>query len=86
MTVRVEVQESEDVYLALRRLNKKAFLVNRRAWVKSRPGYYEKPSILRRKRHMMDARNRAAASGGGLRLWLGLAEQLAHSGPFAMAR
>lgn len=86
MPVRVEVRESEDIASALIRLRKKAFLTNRRAWAKRRLGYYEKPSVVRRKRRRMDQRNIYAGLGGGLRLFLRLDVQLARSGPFAMGR
>jgi ribosomal protein S21 len=86
MTVRVEVREGESLSAAMHRLKKQAFLAHRRAWVKSRPGYFEKPSVLRRKRHKMDLRNIHAELGGGLRLWLRLEQQLARSGPFGMGK
>jgi ribosomal protein S21 len=85
VVIRVEPGENENVLAALLRLKMHAKLAQRRAWVKRRLGYYEKPSILRRKRRKMNRRNRYA-EGHGIVIWLDLGKQLRRSGPFAIGR
>lgn len=49
MTVAISVEDGESIEFALRKLNKKVKHETDRFWHKRRLGYYEKPSILKRK-------------------------------------
>ena len=51
MAIEIKVGENESIDSALNRLNKKISIEYGRRWYKKRFGYYEKPSILKRKRH-----------------------------------
>jgi len=53
MTVTVKVEAGESIELALRKLKKKVKHETDRRWYKRRFGYYEKPSILKRKAKKM---------------------------------
>jgi ribosomal protein S21 len=79
MSAKVIVAEGEDLSKALRRFNQLMRKIYGRPWTKRRFGYFEKPSILRRKRKRMAWRQRQA--GGGLKLHIGLPEQFQRTGP-----
>src|SRR5256885_4786750 len=70
MPVRTKVCDGEDIGIALRRLSNLVRLAYAQSWTKRRYGYYEKPSVLRRKSRKLRGRN--AQAGGALRLPLGL--------------
>ncbi len=79
MPARVVVAEGEALSKALRRFSQLVRKIYGRPWTKRRFGYFEKPSILGRKRKRMDWRQRQA--GGGLKLHIGLPEQFRRTGP-----
>ena len=62
MSVRVYVRPGEDVREAVRRLGHRMRHHCRRAWYKTRFGYYEKPSIRRRRKDRLAARCRRIGS------------------------
>ncbi len=51
MTIEIKVRENDSIDSALNRLNKQIRFEYGRRWYKRRFGYYEKPSILKKKRH-----------------------------------
>ena len=79
MPVRVEIRQGEDLFLALRRLAEAVDRCYGRPWTKRRFGYYEKPSILRRKKARM--RRRQLQAGGGLKLHIRMEAQFNRTGP-----
>lgn len=84
MTVSINVKDGESIEIALRKLKKKVTHETDRRWHKRRFGYYEKPSILKRKAKKMKALS--IQSGGSLWLKIGLKEQLSKSGSSAAGR
>ncbi|MGA4473764.1 30S ribosomal protein S21 [Ectopseudomonas chengduensis] len=84
MTVTVNVEDGESIEVALRKLKKKVKHETDRRWHKRRFGYYEKPSILKRKAKKMKALS--IQSGGSLWLKIGLKEQFSKSGKLAAGR
>lgn len=84
MTVTVNVECGESIEAALRKLNKKVKHDTDRPWYKRRFGYYEKPSILKRKAKKM--KGLSIQSGGSLRLKIGLKEQFSKNGNSAAGR
>ena len=66
MTVKVTVEDGESIDLALRKLSRKVKSEMDRRWYKRRFGYYEKPSVLKRKSKKME---KLAIQSGGT-LWL----------------
>jgi ribosomal protein S21 len=76
----VEVREGQDLLDAIRKLNKQVREAHGRAWVKRRLGYFEKPTVLRRKRAKVGRLNKGS---GVLKLGLNLNRLLARTGPFA---
>ncbi|WP_428304502.1 small ribosomal subunit protein bS21 [Lacipirellula sp.] len=86
MPGRIEVQEGEHLSSALRRLYFAVRHSSKRQWSKSRPGCYEKPSDLRRRKQATSRRNaRRHSSGrsGYNTVYLGLSQLLAPTEPFA---
>lgn len=57
MSFRVEVKEGEDIRVAIRKLQQLTCNKFSRSWYKSRIGYYEKPSVLRRRKKLLRKRN-----------------------------
>lgn len=53
MSVRINVEDNETLDSALSRFSHKVYRLNYRRWYKRRYGYYEKPSVLARKRRKM---------------------------------
>lgn len=53
MSIKIEVQENENIESALRRFRRKSRCEYGKRWTKKRYGYYEKPSQLKRKRKKM---------------------------------
>jgi ribosomal protein S21 len=84
MTVTVNVEDGESIEVALRKLKKKVKQETDRRWYKRRFGYYEKPSILKRKIKKM--KELSIQSGGNLWLKIGLKEQFSKSGNSAVGR
>ncbi len=84
MAVRVYVNESDDIELALQTLKNKVSMDSDRRWYKKRFGYYEKPSILKRKKEKMQSQPNHRCK----RLWLkiGLVQQFDRTGPVAVGR
>lgn len=56
MSVRINVEDNETLDSALSRFSHKVYRLNSRRWYKRRYGYYEKPSVLARKRRKMRLR------------------------------
>jgi hypothetical protein len=65
MSVRVEVSEVEDIRVAIRKLQQLTCNKFSRAWYKSRIGYYEKPSVLGRRKKLLRKRNLRLLELGG---------------------
>ncbi|MFT0634472.1 30S ribosomal protein S21 [Pseudomonas sihuiensis] len=84
MTVTVNVEDDESIEVALRKFKNKVKHETDRRWHKRRFGYYEKPSILKRKAKKMKALS--IQSGGNLWLKIGLKEQFSKSGKLAAGR
>ena len=84
MAITVNVEDDESIEVALRKLKKKVKQETDRRWHKRRFGYYEKPSILKRKTKKMKAFSIQA--GGSLWLKIGLKEQFSKSGKLAAGR
>ncbi len=80
MTVKIEVNTGETIEVALRKFNKKVKNETDRRWYKRRFGYYEKPSILKRKA------KKIIQSGGILWLKIGFKEQFSRNGNSAAGR
>jgi ribosomal protein S21 len=78
VTVRVVIGDGEGLSQALQRLARLVQKVYGRPWTKRRFGYFEKPSVLRRKRERMSWRQRQV--NGSLKLHVSLAAQLRRSG------
>ncbi|MES2789711.1 MAG: 30S ribosomal protein S21 [Planctomycetota bacterium] len=74
MGVRVEVGEGESLHDALRRLRGHVQHHCRRAWYKTRVGYYEKPSVRKRRKKRLQQRNRFLFKmhGASIRMYHGL--------------
>jgi ribosomal protein S21 len=53
MTIKIEVLEGESIASAVIRFRKKVHQNGIRSWYKSRVGYYEKPSIKRRRKRRL---------------------------------
>lgn len=53
MSVRINVEDNQTLDSALNRFSHKVYRLNSRRWYKRRYGYYEKPSVLARKRRKM---------------------------------
>jgi ribosomal protein S21 len=66
MSIRVKVGEGESLAQALKRFQERVQMAYRRPWAKPRPGFYEKPSAIRRRRCIIRAKN---AGGGGLKFY-----------------
>ncbi len=59
MSANVEVHEEETIQIAIKRFRKVVSQKFSRSWYKSRVGYYEKPSIRkRRKQHIAEINRR----------------------------
>lgn len=84
MTITVNVKDGESIEVVLHRFKKKVKHETDRRWHKRRFGYYEKPSILKRKAKKMKALS--IQSGGSLWLKIGLKEQFSKSGSSAAGR
>ena len=84
MTVKIEVNTGETIEVALRKFNKKVKNETDGRWYKRRFGYYEKPSILKRKAKKM--KKLAIQSGGTLWLKIGFKEQFSRNGNSAAGR
>ena len=84
MTVKIEVNVGETIEVALRKFNKKVKNETDRRWYKRRFGYYEKPSILKRKAKKM--KKLSIQSGGTLWLKIGFKEQFSRNGNSAAGR
>jgi ribosomal protein S21 len=84
MTVTIKVEDGESIDLALRKLSKKVKSEMDRRWYKRRFGYYEKPSVLKRKNKKM--KKLVIQSGGALWLKIGLKEQFSRNGGSAAGR
>src|SRR5205814_1179881 len=75
MPVRITVGEDEPIARAIRRFNEAAQVHHRRPWSKPRPGFYEKPGTVRRRKRVVKEMNARAAGlpaapgGGGLRFY-----------------
>jgi ribosomal protein S21 len=87
--IRVEVREGESLSSALQRFRRQVHAAYRRPWTKRKLGYYEKPSVLRRKKKRMKRMNMTSITYAvmfgdrhwePLRLYVGLAQQLRRSG------
>jgi ribosomal protein S21 len=90
MGIEIKLRENEDIESAIKRLNDKVFRENGKRWYKRRYGYYEKPSILKRKRnkHVKILRPSVASQMAicgmvitGLQLKIGIKEQYKRTGP-----
>jgi ribosomal protein S21 len=53
VSVRINLEDNETLDSALSRFSHKVYRLNSRRWYKRRYGYYEKPSVLARKRRKM---------------------------------
>ncbi|MES2820228.1 MAG: 30S ribosomal protein S21 [Pseudomonadota bacterium] len=84
MTVRVTINEDESIDLALRKLSRKVKNEMDSRWHKRRFGYFEKPSVLKRKNQKMI--KLAIQSGETLWLKIGLREQFSRNGHSAAGR
>ncbi|WP_275544555.1 MULTISPECIES: 30S ribosomal protein S21 [unclassified Pseudomonas] len=84
MTITVNIEDNESIEIALRNFKKKVKHETDRRWHKRRFGYYEKPSILKRKAKKM--KKLSIQSGGSLWLKIGLKEQVSKSGNLAAGR
>lgn len=84
MTVSVTLEEGECIDRALRQLARKVENELGRRWHKRRYGYYEKPSVLKRKSRKME--KLAIQSGGTLWLRIGLKAQFSRNGNRAAGR
>lgn len=78
MTISIVAEDGEPIEVVLRKLKKKVKHETDRRWYKRRFGYYEKPSILKRKAKKM--KELSIQSGGNLWLKIGLKEQFSKSG------
>ena len=65
MGVRIIVAEPVGLQHAIKQLKKQVDLKCRRAWYKRRLGYYEKPSVLRRRKERLRQRNLKLVEHGG---------------------
>lgn len=90
MGVEIKLRENENIESAIRRLNERIYQENRKRWYKRRYGYYETPSILKRKRnkHLKIFRKSVASQMAmcgrvttGLQLKIGMKEQRRRTGP-----
>jgi ribosomal protein S21 len=72
MGSRVEVREGETIRSALQRLRRKVNEQFSRSWYKSRVGYYEKPSTLKRRKQGTAAINRRCGTLNPLKMKMGL--------------
>ena len=79
MTITVTVRDGEELTQVLARFTQVLDREVRRPWTKRRYGYYEKPSVLRRKQRKM--RKLQAQTGGGLMLRIGVEAQFRRTGP-----
>jgi ribosomal protein S21 len=84
MTVKVYMDAGEPIEEALRKFNKKVKHETGRRWYKRRFGYYEKPSMLKRKSKKM--KELSIQSGGTLWLKIGLKAQFSTHGNVAAGR
>ncbi|WP_092374384.1 30S ribosomal protein S21 [Pseudomonas sihuiensis] len=84
MTISIVAEDGEPIEVVLRKLKKKVKHETDRRWYKRRFGYYEKPSILKRKAKKM--KELSIQSGGNLWLKIGLKEQFSKSGNSAAGR
>lgn len=64
MAVRVVLREDESLDDALRRFKKSVKLRYRMGWAKRRYNYFEKPSVLRRRKHILDTISRRRSGYG----------------------
>ncbi len=89
MTIKVIPDKDENISRALSRLNKLVDSAHSQPWTKRRYGYYEKPSVIRRRRKKMRWRQnlakenskRLGVKGTGLKLHIGLKAKLRRNGP-----
>jgi ribosomal protein S21 len=90
MGIEIKLRENEDIESAVKRLNDKVFREKGKRWYKRRYGYYEKPSVLKRKRNKhIDIVKPSVASQiaiygrviTGLQLKIGIKEQFKRTGP-----
>ena len=74
MTVRVIVPEGARLSDVLRHHRRSVDLCYRRSWYKRRFGYYEKTSVLQRRKKRLQERNRRLyeRDGGRLGMYMGL--------------
>ncbi|MBN4071968.1 30S ribosomal protein S21 [bacterium AH-315-F18] len=75
MGIKIEIGEGESIHRAIRILRNTIGRDMSRRWTKRRYGYYEKPSVLRRKEKKM------RKEYAGLRLKIGMSLQHARTGP-----
>ena len=89
MSVRINVENNETLDSALNRFSHKVYRLNSRRWHKRRYGYYEKPSVLARKRRKMRRIQQQCFSvfvfvgepkPNGLWLYIGVPAQFARTG------
>jgi ribosomal protein S21 len=55
MSITVYLQDDQDIDQALYLLNQKHYYLQATRWYKKRYGYFEKPSVLKRKQKKMKA-------------------------------
>jgi len=81
MGVKVYVRDNESIESALGRFRRKELFAYKR-WTKKRYGYYEKPSVLKRKRKKMAKlwQNHIRNCKDSLHLYIGLKELFARNG------
>ncbi|PQO34218.1 30S ribosomal protein S21 [Bremerella cremea] len=72
MTSKIELQSNESIDSAVRRFHKQISTKFSRSWYKSRAGYYEKPSVRkRRKRRLAQINRRAHPKSNTLKMKMG---------------
>ena len=79
MSLRIEARADEDFLAMVERFNQRVRYEYHRPWTKRRYGYYEKPSVLRRKRAKM--RKLQTRGTGKLYLSIDLEAQFRRTGP-----
>jgi len=84
MGIKIHVHDNESIDIALARLRQKELYEYKR-WTKKRYGYYEKPSVLKRKRKKMarlwSKGHPESHSMNTLHLYIGLKALFARTGP-----
>ena len=84
MGVQVEVDEEQDIEQALAEFRRRVRQEYQGRWYKRRYGYYESPSVLRRKRKKMKrlrGGEPAFFQPGSLKLYIGEQELFERTGP-----